>query len=237
MKLSRGCLSRRMQECVFGSHHYFSNNLCNHFWKTIFTIVLAPVLLPINWVDEWIGRRMQRREFQRRQWRLEGRTMTTEQIYKIWERSSRGKNFYLAMGYQDMNPNWPKLIDDHWYKLREQEKKSLKTKLRMSATTALAYLDIPIFVFICSVWVPIMAFFMSIFAGKPSFTGTFLDCSMVTIVSFAMGVSVSFTLLIFVAKPISEMIYSGNTRLKDDVFVSYLKSVKKRMCPLIEWVD
>jgi len=60
---------------------------------------------------------------------------------------------------------------------------------------------------------------------------------MVTIVSFAMGVSVSFTLLIFVAKPISEMIYSGNTRLKDDVFVSYLKSVKKRMCPLIEWVD
>jgi len=37
--------------------------------------------------------------------------------------------------------------------------------------------------------------------------------------------------------PVGKLAYKYGKPLEDDIFISYLKAVKKKMCPIIEWVD
>lgn len=266
MKLSNRSASRRLQKWVF-SESTPPTNLCAHVRTTLFAVCLLPMILisyvifvPIFLVGSVVEVIKDKMEARRLTLRKIGESFTVEQAYRLARRAGiiRNKNFE----YGDFE--WHTLIrysnNRKIIILRGWAEKHTRNSANLKGPSAAELMDeyietlrskkvdtgslfIKIREVVCS-YLPTVYKSIAIAGGlfiALMYFGYLISIDTdAQVASFSTGVLLGFvwiSLTVWLWRGVKNISEKYGKQLKDDIFILYLKAIKNRMCPLIEWVD
>jgi hypothetical protein len=250
MKLSKKILSRRIQECAFDDYTPYATNLCAHFWKTLGALgvllvvgICLPIIWPLGKMAEYLARRKTRKIAQLRKI-AEG--MTADDIIQMFLKrgyiSMRSIRDFFRYDVYNSDEKWARIVQHwDWYnKMNELEEAFDKitadtsfstSTIRQTFATYLSYL----YWLVASV-VMMYGVVLAMCIGGSGITifEVYFWFILLGLIMCGAILWIAITGYMTYIRPYSR--YYGQ-KLEDDVPISYLKAVKDRICPLIEWVD
>jgi len=254
MKVSRKSISRRIQEHALGDFTDYPSNVCAHFWKTVgalcvsvLLIFLYPIFASIALIGKYKERRRQRKEDCCKKL---GKSLTCEDMAKIlikhgFNTPSKATRFMDEWGSFSDDTSLRIITRSYLYgrnngvaevalaieALMAEKSKKVSYNLKQIFATYLPYLY---WLFLS----PIVAFSLAgvmrcatMHVGGIADSYVFLGLFTVVALSF-----IAFIPLITYSSVLSFAREYGK-KLEDGIFIAYLKTIKTRICPLIEWVD
>jgi len=274
VNLSKNSISMKIQRIVFGPTTDRPNNLCSHFWITLFCFVSLPLSWPYSLFKKMLGMirdKLDDARYERgRMYRARGRALSQAEVLTLLRKTGLIRYYYglyrfnnesiqhlfdwggntpekimLAswrgditynLGEEPYEPNWDSVLQfvhDHVKELNDEIKRQTESKEKLTATGIRRIF----FSYLPAIWV-----------------GLTLGCALY-VTSFFLAATGSL-LFVFVFHgfagimgslyyypwdgsrgSLSDLAYRYGKRPEDDIVVLYLKAVKGKMCPLINWVD
>lgn len=265
MKINKRSFSRALQEKVLGKDIPYPKSLCTHFWLTVFVFscvtIFAPITFSVFLVHKIINvctniliRRTSR-------FHIAGRDLTIEQAYRIAKRLGFVRSeyndfailcakFVFNLSFVSNRKNRSLLYGwcmEHGksgiHTLWKYSNDLIKSKKRPTVNNTSRIAGI-IFSYIPTLYWSIAtagAMFIAVMlpAWIWSYGNSLLWGILIGMLFVAMWILV-FYLLYFGSENggmINGLVTKYGRPLQDDVFIAYLKATRKKICPLIEWVD
>jgi len=238
MKISRNSWHYKLESAIWNST---ASNLCQYFWRVVLATILSPLILIgkgfvcfLDLMTDWSDDRARRKAT-----RLSDKEVFTILLDKYGNVSEVLYKFSFYYNLPNVIKRWVQLHDDD---SRERINKQIelyksesnlapkKHTIKKAIATYNFYI---VAIYLLLTFGGIFTFFNHLPSGNMGMFESLAGCVLFTLMSGMFFVAP----ILFSGEARQKFVNRYKQPIEDDLTGSYLKAVKGKMCPLIEWTD